>query len=104
MANEIKPGTEPNIQYVTITTVSAGGNGIIFGVNADQVAVLPNRIAVEIQNRNAADIELITDDTAANGRLLRNNESWILDLGEIITVDLMILGGGATICVTQLGQ
>jgi hypothetical protein len=104
MPQEVKPGTEIAIEYATITTVSANGNGIIFGANADQVTVLQNRISVEIQNRNAADIELITDDTAANGRLLRNNEAWIIDLSPDTNINIMILGGGGTVCVTQLGQ
>lgn len=106
MAEAIKPATGMHIDNLAFTVVDGAGIEI-FGAAAGQLDEVPGRVAVEIQNRNGADIEIGTDSAHTVGRLLINNEAAAWDLGsDEFQGNLYVLNtvGPVQLCVTQLTQ
>lgn len=91
------------IEHTTIVTTGPAGAALeIFGAAADQIAPMPGRVSVEIQNRSGADIEISTTETAANGRLIADGNGWSVDLSDDWQGNIYIVVGAGTICVTQI--
>ena len=107
MPDQIKSATGLDIVNQAFTFV-VGADIEIFGAGAGQLAAVPGRVALEIQNRNGANIELGTTAGAAAGRLLTDGEAcaWDIDSDEW-QGNIYVLGGApgpVQLCVTQLSQ